>query len=152
MIAVSPEKAYGALVDPEALAKWVPPSGMTGRIERFEPRPGGSYRMVLTYTNSRASRGKSTADSDIVEARFIDIVPGARVAYEVQFVSDDPAFAQPMTVTWEVTAVAGGSRVDITADNVPDGISAQDHADGMTSSLSNLADYLRECSSWRTTA
>ncbi len=144
MIAVSPEKAYGALVDPEALAKWVPPSGMTGRIERFEPRPGGSYRMVLTYTNSRASRGKSTADSDIVEARFIDIVPGARVAYEVQFVSDDPAFAQPMTVTWEVTAVAGGSRVDITADNVPDGISAQDHADGMTSSLSNLADYLRE--------
>lgn len=144
MIAVSPEKAYGALVDPEALAKWVPPSGMTGRIERFELRPGGSYRMVLTYTNPRASRGKSTADSDIVEARFIDIVPGARVAYEVQFVSDDPAFAQPMTVTWEVTAVAGGSRVDITADNVPDGISAQDHADGMTSSLSNLADYLRE--------
>jgi hypothetical protein len=47
-----------------------------------------------------------------------------------------------MTMTWEVTAVDGGTRVDITADNVPDGVSPDDHAKAMTFSLSNLAVYL----------
>ena len=48
-----------------------------------------------------------------------------------------------MTMTWEVAAVDGGTRVDITAVDVPDGISPQDHAAGLTSSLANLADYLK---------
>jgi uncharacterized protein YndB with AHSA1/START domain len=142
VIAVVPEQAYAALVDPEALTVWLPLTGMTGSIDRFEPWPGGSYRMVLTYADPSASRGKSSANSDIVEARFIEILPGVRVVYEVEFVSDDPAYANTMTMTWEVTAVAGGSRVDITADNVPDGISEEDHAAGLASSLRNLADYL----------
>ena len=121
---------------------WLPPDGMTGRFERFDPRPGGSYRLVLTYTDASHAAGKATADSDIVEARFVDIVPGVRVVQAVDFVSDDPAFAGTMTMTWEVTAVDGGTRVDITADDVPDGISAEDHAAGLASSLANLADYL----------
>ena len=60
----------------------------------------------------------------------------------VDFVSDDPAFAGTMTMTWEVTAVEGGTRVDIVADDVPGGISAEDHAKGLASSLANLADHL----------
>ena len=56
--------------------------------------------MVLTYPDPSGSRGKSTADSDIVEARFVDIVPDVRVAYAVDFVSDDPAYASTMTMTW----------------------------------------------------
>jgi uncharacterized protein YndB with AHSA1/START domain len=139
-----PEKAYAALVDPVALTAWLPPKGMTGRIERFDLRPGGSFRMVLTYDDSSTSQGKSAADSDIAEARFTEIVPGVRVVYEVQFVSDDPAYARPMTITWEVTPLFGASRVDITADNVPDGISAEDHAEGLTASLTNLAQYLSQ--------
>ena len=115
---------------------------MTGRFERFDPRPGGSYRMVLTYRNGDASRGKATPDSDIVEARFVELVPDVRVVQAVDFVSDDPAYAGTMIMTWEVTRVDGGSRVDITADHVPDGISAEDHAAGLTSSLANLASYL----------
>jgi uncharacterized protein YndB with AHSA1/START domain len=142
LLAVTPERVYAALVDPQALAQWVPPTGMTGRIERFDLRPGGSYRMVLTYTDPSSASGKSSADSDVVDARFVDIVPGSRVVTEVEFVSDDPAFAGPMTMTWQVTAVPGGSRVDITAANVPDGISAADHAAGLASSLANLAGYL----------
>ena len=70
------------------------------------------------------------------------IVPDDRVVQAVDFVADDPAFAGTMTMTWAVRAVAGGTRVDITADDVPDGISADDHQAGLRSSLDNLAGYV----------
>lgn len=100
--------------------------------------------MVLTYADPSAARGKATAESDIVDARVVDIVPGVRVVQAVDFVSDDPAYAGTMTMTWELTAVDGGTRVDIIADDVPDGVSPEDHAAGLTSSLLNLAEYLEE--------
>lgn len=142
MIAASPERVYAALVDPGALEAWLPPDGMTGRFDRFDARPGGSYRLVLTYADASSAPGKATADSDVVEARFVDIVPGVRVVQAVEFVSDDPAYAGTMTMTWEVAAVDTGTRVEIRADDVPDGISAEDHAAGLASSLANLAAYL----------
>jgi uncharacterized protein YndB with AHSA1/START domain len=142
VIAAPPERVYAAVVDPEAITAWLPPKGMSGRFERFDLRPGGSYRMVLTYADASASPGKATADSDIVEARFVDVVPGVRVVQAVDFVSDDPAYTGTMTMMWEVTATDGGTRIDVTADDVPDGISAEDHATGLASSLANLADYL----------
>jgi uncharacterized protein YndB with AHSA1/START domain len=144
VIAVPPEQVYAALVDPEALTAWLPPDGMSGRFERFDPRPGGRYRLVLTYGDASASPGKATADSDIVEARFLDLVPGVRVVQEVDFISDDPAYSGTMTMTWEITPVDGGTRVDITAVGVPDGISPEDHAAGLASSLANLARYLEQ--------
>lgn len=142
LIAAPRERVYAALVDPEALAAWLPPDGMSGRFERFDARPGGSYRMVLTYADASAAPGKATADSDVVEARFVDIVPGARVVQAVDFVSDDPAFAGTMTMTWEVTSVEAGTRMEIRADDVPAGISEQAHAAGLNSSLENLAAYV----------
>jgi uncharacterized protein YndB with AHSA1/START domain len=142
VIAASPAQVYAALVDREALTAWLPPDGMTARFERFEPRPGGSYRLVLTYANASGAPGKATAESDVVEARYVDIVPDVRVVQAVDFVSDDPAFAGTMTMTWKVTAVEGGTRVDVIADDVPDGISAEDHATGLASSLTNLAEYV----------
>jgi hypothetical protein len=90
------------------------------------------------------SGAQSTPDSDIVEARFIELVPSQRVVYAVDFVSDDPAYAGTMTMTWEVTALHEGTRVDITADNVPDGVTQQDHVAGMTSSLDKLAQHLEQ--------
>lgn len=135
-------RVYAALVDPAALAAWLPPQGMTGRFERFDPRPGGGYRLILTYADATTAPGKATADTDIVEARFVDIVPGVRVVQTVDFVADDPAYAGTMTMTWEVTAVDGGTRVDIRAEDVPAGISAADHAAGLASSLANLATYV----------
>src|SRR4051812_31461872 len=142
VMAASPAEVYAALVDQEALVAWLPPDGMAARFERFDPRPGGSYRLILTYVDASRARGKATADSDIVEARFVEIVPDVRVVQEVDFVSDDPAFAGTMIMTWGVTAVEVGTRVDIRADDVPDGISAEDHAAGLASSLSNLAAHL----------
>jgi uncharacterized protein YndB with AHSA1/START domain len=142
VIAAPLERVYSALVDPDALIEWLPPQGMSGRFECFDARPGGSYRMVLTYADASGAPGKATADSDIVEGRFLDVVPGARVVQAVDFVSDNPVYAGTMTMTWEVTAVDAGTRVEIRADDVPDGISAEDHAAGLASSLANLAAYL----------
>ena len=49
IIKASPQAIYDAFVDPVALAAWLPPKGMKGAFEHFEPRPGGRYRMTLTY-------------------------------------------------------------------------------------------------------
>ena len=143
VVAAAPERVYAALVDPDALAVWLPPDGMSASIERFDLRPGGSYRMVLTYADASGSPGKTTADSDIVEAHFIDIVPGVRVVQAVDFVSDDPCQVATMTMRWEIAAVDGGARVDIIAEDVPDGITPEEHATGLASTLRNLADHLK---------
>ena len=135
-------RVFEALIDPVALAEWLPPSGMTGRFEHFDARAGGSYRLVLTYLDAPAGGGKDSADSDVVEARFVDIEPDHRVVQAVDFASNDPSFTGIMTMSWTVTRVDGGTRVDVRADDVPAGISAKDHEDGMNSSLQNLAAYL----------
>lgn len=135
-------RVFDALVDRDALESWLPPAGMTGRFEHFDARPGGSYRLVLTYTEPTEAGGKSSADSDIVEARYVEIVRDVRVVQAVDFVSDDPAFAGTMTMTWTVTEVSGGTRVEFIADDVPEGIDADDHAAGLSSSLDNLAAHV----------
>ncbi len=142
MIAEPSERVWAALLDPDAVTAWLPPDGMTGRLEHFDARPGGGYRMVLTYDDPSASSGKTSADSDTVDVRFVEITPGRKLAQAVDFVSDDPAFSGTMTMVWRLDRVAGGTRVDICAHDVPDGISADDHAAGLASSLSHLAAYL----------
>jgi uncharacterized protein YndB with AHSA1/START domain len=136
-------RVFPALVEEHALAKWLPPQGMSGKFEHFDARPGGSYRMRLTYAVPPESGGKSRVDSDVVNVRFVEIVPNDRVVQTVDFESDDPSFAGTMTMTWAVTAVSDGrTRVEIRADDVPAGISADDHIEGLRSSLTNLATYL----------
>lgn len=140
-IGAPPATVFAALIDPAALVVWLPPAGMTGRIDHFDLRPGGTYRMVLTYDDP-AVAGKSGGGADVVEARFVAIEPGLRVVQAVEFASDDPAMAGTMTMTWTVSPTATGSAVEIRAEDVPDGISAEDHAEGMASSLANLARYV----------
>jgi uncharacterized protein YndB with AHSA1/START domain len=136
-------RVFDALVDQDDLVAWLPPEGMTGTFERFDPRPGGSYRLILAYDDQTDARGKSTARSDIVEVRYVDIVPNVRVVQAVDFVADDPAFAGTMTMTWDLQPRDDGTLVEITAADVPAGISAEDHATGLASSLENLARHLR---------
>lgn len=114
---------------------------MTGRFERFDARPGGSYRLVLTYDDS-AVAGKATPSSDIVDVRFLDVVPGVRIAQAVDFASNDPAFAGTMTMTWEVSEHEDGTQVTVRAENVPAGISPEAHEAGLTSSLAQLETFL----------
>ena len=133
---------FDALVDRDALERWLPPDGMTAEFERFDPTPGGSYRLVLTYVDPDGAPGKSAPDSDVVDVRYLAIARDDHVVQAVDFESGDPAFAGTMTMTWVVRAVDGGTHVEITAENVPDGISPADHAAGLASSLDNLARYL----------
>lgn len=141
-IAAPPERVYAAFVEAEQLLAWLPPSGMRANLDRFDARPGGSYRMVLRYDDPVSSPGKSGDGSDVVEARFVELVPGERVVQEIDFISDDPAFRGTMRMTWSVAPSAAGSRVEIRAEDVPSGISAAEHAVGLASSLQNLAAHL----------
>ena len=124
------------------MLSWLPPDGMHGRFERFDLRPGGSYRLVLTYDDPTGALGKTSADSDIAEVRIAQFVPGERILQEIDFESDDPAFEGTMQLEWNLRSVEEGTEVEVVARQVPDGIRASDHARGITSSLANLADYL----------
>jgi uncharacterized protein YndB with AHSA1/START domain len=141
LIDASTERIYSALIDPDALTAWLPPEGMTARFEHFDASPGGSYRLVLTYADASSSPGKSSDDTDVVEVRFVELTPGVRVVQEVDFESEDPSFSGTMTMTWAISRADGGSLVTITAEDVPEGISPEDHAAGLSSSLQNLATY-----------
>src|SRR5690349_21796114 len=98
LITASPEAIYDALLGREALERWLPPEGMHGRIERWDPRPGGGFRMVLTYLDATGSPGKTSGGTDVVEVGFADLVRPERVVQRAVFEADDPAFAGTMTM------------------------------------------------------
>src|SRR3954470_10825599 len=142
VIAATPQAVFAALTDDAARTAWLPPTGMTGRFEWFDARAGGGYRMVLAYDDASVM-GKSEQNTDVAEVRFAAVDPPHRIVEEVDFVSDDPRFAGTMTMTWSVEAVEAGSRVAVTATDVPDGISSADHATAFASTLANLDAYVR---------
>jgi uncharacterized protein YndB with AHSA1/START domain len=142
VVTAGPHVVFAALLDQAALADWLPPDGMAARFEHFDPRPGGGYRLVLRYQDAAAAPGKSTADTDVVEVRYVDIERDARVVQAVDFVADDPAFAGTMIMSWTVRGAPDGTLVEIVATGVPEGISAEDHEAGMSSSLAHLAAYV----------
>jgi uncharacterized protein YndB with AHSA1/START domain len=146
VVAADREVVYQALVEAEALAAWLPPDGMTGRFERFDLRPGGGYRMVLAYDDPSADPGKSGEGTDVVDVAIVDLVPDERVVQQVVFEADDPAFAGTMTMTWRVEDDDAGTRVTVRATDVPPGISPQDHAVGLASSLAQLGAYVTRTS------
>lgn len=141
-IAAPPEAVYGALLDRDSLEAWLPPDGMRGHIERWDPRPGGGFRMVLTYLDPAGSPGKTSDATDVVDVGFGDLVPPQRVVHRAGFQSDDPAFAGTMTMTWLLAAAGGGTEVTVTATDVPPGIDSDVHEEGIASSLANLAAYV----------
>jgi uncharacterized protein YndB with AHSA1/START domain len=142
-IDASPERVYGAFVDPSALIAWLPPRGARGTLEAFEPRPGGDFRMTLRFDATTSAPGKTTKSTDVVSGRFVELVPDERISLAINFVSDDPSFAGTMTMTWTLVSENAGTLVTITAVDVPPGIRPQDHKAGMESSLANLAAYVQ---------
>ena len=142
VIAASSHTIFRAFVDPDAWLRWLPPEGMTGRIYEFDARPGGPYRMALTYRGKdHPNAGKTSDDTDVVQGRFIELIPNERIVQLVTFESDDPRFAGEMRMTWRLAPMAGGTEVSIICENVPDGIRKEDHDAGLRSTLENLAKF-----------
>ncbi len=142
LIAAPAETIYRAFVDGSAWERWLPPAGMIGRVEIFEPRVGGRYRMVLTYRGDHQNRGKTAENMDIVEGRFIEFAHDEKAVHAVTFESEDPAFAGDRRMTWSLSPAPAGTELTITCENVPFGISKADHDVGLRSTLANLATFM----------
>ena len=143
IVNATPDVVYMAFAVADSLVAWLPPSGMKGSIEKYDFRTGGEFRITLTCLDPKHSTpGKNTKDSDVVEGRFVELVPNARIVQEIEFVSDNSAFSSIMKMTWCLDQVADGTEVTILCENVPEGIGQEDHEVGLESSLKNLAEYV----------
>lgn len=142
VILATPRAIFRAFLDPEVLVNWRPPDGMKAEITSFDPRFGGGYRMVLAYDDPEVTSGKSGDGTDVVTSRFVEFEPEAQIVEVITFESDDRAFGGTMMLTTTLTKVNGGTKVSFVAENVPAGISEEDHCRGMEASLKNLANLL----------
>lgn len=143
-VSASPQEVYAAFVDADALAAWLPPSGMTGELADADLRVGGGFTMTLRYDGVPDGGGKTTERTDVSRVAIDELVEPERVVWGVEFDSDDPETAGRMTMTWTVTARDGGTRVAVDATDVPPGIDADAHQQGLDASLANLAAWLEE--------
>ncbi|WP_416971729.1 SRPBCC family protein [Streptomyces sp. 4F14] len=142
LVPAPPDTVYAALVDRAALETWLPPAGMRGHIEHWDPRPGGGFRMTLTYLDATDDPGKTSDATDVVDVSFTALVPPEQVVQQAVFTSDDPVYAGTMTMTWDLAPAPEGTRVTVTATDVPPGIGQADHEAGIASSLAQLEAYV----------
>jgi uncharacterized protein YndB with AHSA1/START domain len=134
------EELYAAFLDPAALVDWLPPAEMTGEIHEFDARVGGGYRMSLFYPpDEHTFRGKTSDREDMVNVRFVDLVPPRRIVEAVSFVTTDPAFFGLMTMIATLEQVSGGTEVTLVCRNLPPGLRAKDNEAGSRLSLEQLA-------------
>lgn len=142
LIAAPRTTVYSALLNRESVETWLPPNGMRGQVERWDPRPGGGFRMTLTYLDPSGSPGKTSDATDVVDIEFADLVPPERVVHRAVFEADDPSFAGTMTMTWHLADSGDGTEVTVTAVDVPPGIDQAVHEAGIASTLANLAAHV----------
>ena len=129
---------YRALTEPELIARWRFPDGMTSVVERLDD---GGFRVTLTY-EAPGERGKTTAHSDSYRARFTRLVPDELVVEVDEFETSDPALAGPMTLTLALRDADGGTELEAVHEGVPDGIAPEDNALGWRMALDRLAALL----------
>jgi len=108
----------------------------------FAFRESGSYRMRLTYNESRHTPGKTSEHADEVEVRFVKLVPNERIEQTVTFSSEDPAFAGEMRIIWTFEPAPNGTTlVCVRCEDVPMRIRPDEHEAGLNSTLENLAAF-----------
>lgn len=127
-----PERVYRALIDPDAMARWLPPHGFLGKIHELDARVGGRYRM--SFTNF----GTGTTHS--FGGVFSELTPNVRVRYTDRF--DDPNLPGEMAVTYSLRAVSCGTELTIEQVGVPDVIPPEMCYLGWQESLAQLADLV----------
>ena len=144
LIEASPSAIYRAFATSDAMAAWLPPSGMTGTMLAFDFREGGFYRMRLTYKEAQHMPGKTSEDADEVEVRFVKLIANERIEQAVKFNSDNPAFSGEMRIIWTLEVVQNGTLVTVRCEDVPTAVGQEDHAAGLKSTLRNLAAFAED--------
>jgi len=129
-------------MNPEALVSWLPPEGMKGVLDEFQAFEGGKYKMTLTYLETNYTAGKTSENVDVVQAKFLRLIKDKQIVQQIEFDSEDPAFAGTMSMSWNLRVVPEGTEVTIICENVPEGIRQDEHEEGLNSTLANLATYL----------
>jgi len=123
-----PERVYKAFIDPDAMNKWLPPHGFTGKVHQMDAKVGGSYKMSFTNFSS----GKS----HMFGGKFLEMVPSERLSYSDQF--DDPNLPGEMKTTITFKKVFCGTEMNVVQEGIPDMIPAEACCLGWQESLSLL--------------
>ena len=129
VLRAAPERVYRAFLDPDAMAKWLPPNGFTGKVHHMDPRVGGTYKMSFTNFTS----GKSHSFG----GEYLELVPHQLVRWTDRF--DDPTLPGEMTVTVRLKKVSVGTEVNIVQEGLPDVIPPEACTLGWQESLALLA-------------
>jgi uncharacterized protein YndB with AHSA1/START domain len=106
------ERIYRAFIDPDAMCKWLPPHGFTGRVHEMDSRVGGGYRMSFTQL--------SNGQTHSFGGRYLDLVPGELIRNTDRF--DDEGLPGEMITTVRLTALSVGTEVQIEQAGIPDAI------------------------------
>jgi uncharacterized protein YndB with AHSA1/START domain len=129
VIATKPDKVYRAFIDADALARWLPPNGFTGKVHHLEAKVGGRFKMSFTNFTSGNSHGFG--------GEYLELVPGQKLHYTDVF--DDPNLPGEIHVTVTLKAVSVGTEVNIVQEGIPDAIPLEACYLGWQESLQNLA-------------
>lgn len=130
------------LLDPETIPSWRAPRGTSIRIEQFEPRTGGTYRMMLTYPQAGDDQERSHANATIIHGQFAEILPDAHIVEVVRFEADDPHYNGVMKLTTMLEPLKDGTKVTLIAEDVPPGAGELDHRAHMDATLRSLANFV----------
>ncbi len=129
VLRTTPEKLYRAFMEPDAMAKWLPPNGFTGKVHQMDARVNGVYKMSFTnYTTNHSHSFGGT---------FLELVPHELIRYTDRF--DDPNLPGEIQVTVRLKKVSVGTELHIVQEGVPDVIPAEACYLGWQESLSQLA-------------
>lgn len=104
------DRVYRAFIDPDAMVKWLPPNGFTGKVHHMEVRVGGSYKM--SFTNF------TTGKSHSFGGKYVELVPNERIRYTDRF--DDPGLPGEMQTTVEIRQLQLGVELAITQEGLPE--------------------------------
>jgi uncharacterized protein YndB with AHSA1/START domain len=129
VLRATPQKVYRAFLDADAMAKWLPPNGFTGRVHQMDAKVGGKYRM--SFTNF------TTGKSHAFGGEYREIVANERIRYTDRF--EDPNLPGEMLTTVSLKAVSVGTELNITQEGLPDVIPAEACYLGWQESLTQLA-------------
>lgn len=129
VLRATPERVYRAFLDPDAMAKWLPPNGFTGKVHQMDAKVGGTYKM--SFTNF------TTGQSHSFGGKYVELVPNQRLRYSDRF--DDPNLPGEMMTTVTISKVSVGVELNVTQEGVPAVIPAEACYLGWQESLTLLA-------------